>query len=78
MDERSAIAWMIMGGPGPDEHNRAERERRLALFEQHLDWERTGSRGRMARLVSFLDRWTARPAATLTTESCTTAGCTAA
>ena len=78
MDERSAIAWMIMGGPHHDEPSQAERERRRALCELRLEREQAGSRDRISRLVSFLDRWTATPAAALTTDYCTTAGCTAA
>ncbi len=41
-------------------------------------WMQTRSRGRIARLVAILDRWTTRPAAALTADYCTVDGCAAA
>ena len=77
MDERSAIAWMIMGGPRHDGHSQAELDHLRALQEQHLEWTRAQGGDRLARLVGFLDRWTARPASALTDDYCTD-GCAAA
>ncbi|HEY6012803.1 MAG TPA: hypothetical protein VIU37_02305 [Candidatus Limnocylindrales bacterium] len=77
MDDRSTIAWMIMGGPRYDEHSQAELDHLRALNEQHLEYQRRESTGRLTRLVSFLDRWTARPAAALTSTACTTDSCAA-
>ncbi len=78
MDDRSTISWMIMGGPRYDEHSQAELDQLRALREQHLEWQQTRSRGRVSRLVAFLDRWTARPASALTADYCTVDGCAAA
>lgn len=77
MDDRSTISWMMMGGPRYDEHSQAELDHLRALREQRLEWEQTGSRGRIARFVALLDRWTARPAKALTSDYCTTT-CTVA
>ena len=78
MDDRSTISWMMMGGPRYDEHSQAELDLLRALREQHLEWERTGSHGRLARFVTFLDRWTSKPASALTADYCTVDGCAAA
>jgi hypothetical protein len=69
---------MIMGGPRHDEHSQAELDQLLAIREQRLEWARTGSGGRLARFVSFLDRWTARPGAAMTSDYCATNRCAAA
>lgn len=67
-----------MGGPRYDEHSQAELDHLRALEEQHLEYQLRGSSGRLARLVSLLDRWTARPGAALTAGTCSTHGCAAA
>lgn len=77
MDDRSTISWMIMGGPRYDEHSQAELDHLRALGEQHLEYARRESTTRLTRLVAFLDRWTARPAAALTATACTTDNCAA-
>ena len=76
MDDRSTISWMMMGGPRYDEHTQAELDQRRALREQHVEWMRAQNSGRLARLVAFVDRWTARPAAALTSDYCSD-GCAA-
>ena len=78
MNDNSTISWMIMGGPRYDEHSQAELDHRRALREQQVERQRTGSRGRIARLVALVDRWTARPAAALTADYCSVDGCSAA
>ena len=78
MNDNSTISWMIMGGPRYDEHSQAELDQRRALQEQHLEWTRAHSSGWMARLVSFMDGWTARPAKALTADFCTVEPCIAA
>jgi hypothetical protein len=69
---------MIMGGPRCDEHSQADLEQRRALQEQHRERTRAQSSGWMARLVSFLDGWTARPAKALTADFCNVEPCIAA
>ena len=78
MNDNSTISWMIMGGPRYDEHGEADFDHRRALREQLAERQRTGSRGRIARLVARLDGWTARPAAALTADYCSVDGCSAA
>ena len=78
MDDRSTISWMMMGGPRYDEHTQAEMDQRRALREQHLEFTRAASGGRLARLVGFLDSWTSKPAAAMTADFCTVDGCVAA
>jgi hypothetical protein len=78
MNDQSTISWMIMGGPRYDEHSQAELDHQRALREQHIEFERAASSGRLARLVGFIDRWTAKPASAMTADFCTGDGCAAA
>jgi hypothetical protein len=78
MDDRSTISWMIMGGPRHDQHSQAEIDHLLAVREQQLERKLARSGGRFARLVGFVDAWTARPAKAMTADFCSVEPCTAA